>query len=286
MGRRYGVSKIPVRASGVSNIYALHQEVRFWRRYYYLAPFGLCVSPGRGDAIEAAAVREVLDFLQVLSTTGFTWNVRFDHQSLADQLLAAGLRMSRSSTHVLRLGDDYSVVFGGYNHTRRNEVRRAAKAGIVVQRARTVAEVDEYYSIHNALAVSKRFRTTYPVQFFRDLIEDRESVHLLLARLEERTIGGGVFFRDGNSVVYWHGAADRNYSAAFPTCAILDSAIRWACSLGATFFNFGGSIGIESLESFKSSWGTTREWNWTFEWRNPTWANLSKLKRNVTRRNG
>jgi lipid II:glycine glycyltransferase (peptidoglycan interpeptide bridge formation enzyme) len=99
-----------------------------------------------------------------------------------------------------------------------------------------------------------------------------------MAIVDGEIIGGGVFFCDGNSMRYWHGAASRAFSRYFPTCAVVAHAIRHSCEIGKKSFGFGGSMGKESLEAFKSYWGAKRREYWEFEWRNPIWISLSNLR--------
>lgn len=270
---------LPVRDSGrPRHIYALDHRERFGSRYLSLAPYWLWASPGWDGDLSAAAVNGILACLKTPLTRGFTWDVRFDHSALAKRLLMAGLFLKRTSTHVLRLDCDYGSAFQKYNMSTRQNVRKSLRAGVRVREAWTRTDIDEYYRVHSKLADSKEFQVRYPVGLLYKLVEDRSSVRLLVAEYGGCLIAGGVFLRDGCSVLYWHSAGDRTYSKFFPTYAVLDSAIQWACQIGAEFFNFGGSAGIASLEAFKSNWGATVEWNWSFEWRNPIWSGLSRVK--------
>jgi hypothetical protein len=271
---------LPVTDRGpLRQMYALERRERLGSRSLLLAPYWLWASPGwEADDLRIRTIREILGCMQTPLTRGFTWNVRFDHSALARRLQERGLHMERTSTHVLRLSDDYATVFRRYNRMIRCHVRRSLSAGVCVRSASTPADVDEYYRMHCAVAASKGgFRTTYPVQLFHRLIQDQSSVRLLIAEWEGRLVAGGLFFRDGSSLMYWHGATDRQYSKVFPACAVLDCAIRYGCETGAKFLNLGGSSGIPSLEAFKSFWGAAVEWNWSFEWRNPMWSGLSRV---------
>ena len=111
-----------------------------------------------------------------------------------------------------------------------------------------------------------------------------DSVRLLLAEFEGRVIAGGLFFRDGHSVLYWHGASDRTHSERFASRPLFDEAIRWGNDIGATSVNLGGSAGVASVERFKSMWGARVEMNRTFEWTNPLWRALSTSKAALGRR--
>ncbi len=106
----------------------------------------------------------------------------------------------------------------------------------------------------------------YPINLFSDMVKLGRVVRFLIADHRGKIVAGGLFFRDGCTVMYWHGAADRDSSRVYPACAVTDGAVRGACQVGAESFNFGGSRGIESLEQFKAGWGGEPRENWRFTW--------------------
>jgi hypothetical protein len=285
-GAACSAHSVPVRSSGPARtMYGLASRRSFGSRSIMLAPYGLWASPGWSTGLEDATIVELLSHLQGLRTRDFTWNVRFDHAQLAEKLSAAGLRATRNATRILHFTGNHEATFRNYHATIRNHIRRSIKSGLQVRSSSDSSDVKEYYEMHAVLAASKAFRTHYPLELFQQLVGAGGSGRLFVAEYEGRIVAGGVFFWDGRSVVYWHGGADRRYNHIFPTCGLFDTVIRWAAENGAQFFNFGASAGINSLDTFKSFWGATTEWNWSFEWRNPVWIQLSKaaslLRNNV-----
>jgi Acetyltransferase (GNAT) domain len=136
------------------------------------------------------------------------------------------------------------------------------------------------YSVHERLVEAKGgYNFIFPREFLFSLIADGKMGRMFVARLNDSIIGGGLFLRDGDSIFYLHSAHDRQYSKLYPSCAVINAAIRWAHETGAASFNFGGSGGIDSLEKFKSFWGATLVENWHFSWQHPFWANTDKLRR-------
>jgi lipid II:glycine glycyltransferase (peptidoglycan interpeptide bridge formation enzyme) len=206
--------------------------------------------------------------------------VRFDHRDLAGGLIALGFNFTRIPTQVLSLTPDYELAFAGYNATIRNHVRKARRRGVSVRQTVSEESISEYYRLHTRLARQQGgYAFIYPLKLFLELVEIRSIVRLFVAEYQGRVIGGGLFFRDGNSTLYWHGASDREYSHLYPSCAVIDEAIHWACESGSLYFNLGASEGLTSLDRFKSFWGARAELNWQFEWTNPFWACLSNSKR-------
>jgi Acetyltransferase (GNAT) domain len=247
------------------------------RRSFSFAPFGLYAYPSVLDGL-GACIRDFIAQLTTLRTTSFEWNVRYDHADLANELQDCGIPYSQSTTHLLKLGRDYESVFGDFNATIRNQVRRAHREGVVVRRADEPEAMTAYYQLYRAQFEKNGLEVAYGRALFDELLRLREDVVFLVAEVGDSIVAGGLFFRDGNAMFYWHGALNREYSRYYPACAILDHAIRLACDEGMATFNLGGSVGIASLEQFKSFWGAQKVPCWQFSWDNPFWSSMHRLK--------
>jgi hypothetical protein len=241
-------------------------------RRVYLSPLGLYAAPENFGSVTTA-----IDQLMSHRNRSFRWVVRFDHEPIARQLRARGARETVSSTHVLTITGSHSDQFAKFSDTRRRQVRKSATEGVTVRRGRTGADANAYFAIHRSLSGSKGRADDYPAELFRELVTLDEAL-LLLAEKAGAVIGGALFFRDGDSLFYWHGASDRAYSKAYPTCAIFDQAIRLACDERRRTVNFGASLGVSSLEDFKGSWGATPQAYWKFEWTHPGWAIAKRVQ--------
>jgi hypothetical protein len=246
-------------------------------REILLGPFGLYSSPGWTGELEQATIHAILGELRRKRTVRFTWDVRFDHEALAAALTDAGLSPARTSTHVISLDGGYDAVFSRYNRTTRNQVLRARRSGVVVRDAASADDIREYCLLHQELMKSKEVSARYPPpKLLEDLVMLHSATRLITAIYDDRLVAGGVFFHDGNSVLYWNGASDRKYSHLFASDAVIDEAIGWAARLGSSFVNLGGSIGIKSLETFKERWGAKMVLNWQFHWRHAAWSRVLK----------
>ena len=193
--------------------------------------------------------------------------MRFDHESLAELLTAAGFLGEPQGTHVLMLDKPYDQLFAAYSATRRNQIRKCFKRGVTLRPAQSRSDVEQYMKIHEGLAERKGFRTRYPAELIYNLARLDQSV-LVLAEVGDRVIAGALFFTDGNSMLYWHGGADENATEFFPMAALMDEGIQRAHRAGLDSFNFGGSP-TESLATFKESFGSTARSNRTFHIRAP-----------------
>jgi lipid II:glycine glycyltransferase (peptidoglycan interpeptide bridge formation enzyme) len=250
----------------------------FGRRSIALAPFGLYAHPTERDDL-GASVRDFVTQLKTFSTVTFEWNVRFDHESLARELVRRGIPFSRSATHALLLEGDYKTSFAKFSSTTRRYVRRAQSGGVLVRRTHDADDIRAYYEVHRKLASQKgNYHSLYPKAIFDELVKLHEDVVFLVAGVGTSVVGGAWFFRDGRMMFYWHGATDREYSRYYPSYAIQAYAIRMAHEEGRSIFNFGGSVGIASLEQFKSGWGAEPHYCWHFIWQNPLWRMIQNIR--------
>ncbi len=241
----------------------------------------LWTSPGWTGELNRSTVEDILQQMKGMRTRSLQWQVRFDHEALANILSSLGLVQTRVQIHILRLVGSYAYLFDHYNATARNHVRKAARRGVTVRSTCNAKDILAYHAIYSKHAEKKSWEFEYPAKLTLELVKMSGNACFLVAQYGEEVIGGALFLRDGNSVYYLHGVADRDYGHLFPASAIIDSGIRWACEIGADFFNFGNSgIGSinESLSRFKSSWGAHVEHNWLFDWNNPLWKSAAKFK--------
>ena len=77
---------------------------------------------------------------------------------------------------------------------------------------------------------------------------------LLIAEVNDQIIGGAFFIRDGDCLMYWHGAADRDFASYGAERRAVDRGIQLAIAEGMRTVNFGASSS-DSLRSFKASFG-------------------------------
>jgi predicted N-acyltransferase len=192
-------------------------------------------------------------------------NIRFDHGELAAQLQSVGLSPERTTTHVLSLNKSHNELFAAYRRNTRQEVRRCTrKYGVQIRQVVNDEDVTKYCSIHEKLAQQKEgFLVKYPFSLISELVKLREHVILLVAEVEGRIVAGTLFIRDGDSMLAWHSAADRDYARLDVSPALMDRGIQMALELGLTMFNLGASI-TDSLRFFKTSFGAVPRDCWHF----------------------
>jgi hypothetical protein len=259
-------------------IFGLERIHKFNTRSVSLAPFGLPAYPIEYDRCRDSA-SELVGQLQTTRTLGFDWNVRFDHQDFARGLTECGLKSVEWSTHVLYLDRCYDALFRNFHASTRNNVRRAERKGVVVRRATKCADLKAYYQIYETVFRERKWTDIYSLKCLEEMFKLSDDVLLLVAELRGAIIGGDWFVRDGSSLFCWQSAMNYKYKHYFPMYAIINYAIRLACTESLTSFNMGGGD-IASLEQFKSFWGARKVPIWGFVWKNPV---LSPARRVFSR---
>lgn len=142
-------------------------------------------------------------------------------------------------------------------------VNKAAKLGLQVREAETLAELEQWYGLyletmrHNAIPPR-------PFRFFISLwslLRPRHQLRLLLAELKSesgtRLVAGSILLAFGQTVFYaFTGCSHRDFSL-HPHDIIQLDAIRDACKNGFRWYDFGEvAEDHETLAQFKSKWGT------------------------------
>lgn len=264
---RFGPNLRPLR---INDAYAVATQGRSGLSSVAFAPEGFYGGPH--GQLGSQQIDEILEQLQRRTVRRFVWNVRFDHQAIAAELEQRIPEFERFTTQVLTLGATHEDTFRNYNATIRNQIRKAKKTGVTVREGDAEQDLAQYYEIHlRHISRKGGFEFVYPLEFLRDLLQPAIGGRLLIAIADEKIVAGGIFLPDGDSVYYFHGAYDHDYSKQFPTCAVIDEAIEWAHKREVLTFNFGGSGELDSLKRFKSFWGTQTVDTWRFTWRNPLW---------------
>jgi lipid II:glycine glycyltransferase (peptidoglycan interpeptide bridge formation enzyme) len=162
---------------------------------------------------------------------------------------------------VLSLDREPDELLAALHKTRAQQIRRAEREGIVVERGCFRADLSEvFYRLH----VATRRRLGVPVQprrFFMLLWErmlEPGRGFVLTARRGKTAIASAVFLSLGGRVTYKFSASDRSPFGA--PDAILWTAILQSSRDGARVLDFGRTAtGNVGLRQFKLWWGTREE---------------------------
>jgi CelD/BcsL family acetyltransferase involved in cellulose biosynthesis len=161
--------------------------------------------------------------------------------------------------HQLDLRPDPEFLFRHFHTLRRRLIRRAAREGVVVERAQSLEDlIQVFYELH--LATRRRLGVPVQPRRFFELLWERMLApglgFLLIARHRGVPIASALFLAANGWVTYKFSASDRGYGNLGATDALLWNAIQEAHADGARSFDFGRTeTGNEGLRAFKLGWG-------------------------------
>jgi hypothetical protein len=231
----------------------------FGRAYVY------CSGEDAGflDGILTVLARRRIPFVRVGNTM---WGVR-ERASLA----LPGRRVDVVPRHtlVLDVARDERAILAGMDGAER-KIRKAAREGVEVEEARSLADVEAYHRLSRDTADRIRTRarfTELPLAFFVDVwrrMIPAGHARLFLARHGGELIAGNLFLIHGDTMLYYQGAStrDRAQTLRQAPAACFWAAIRAARALGLAHFDFGGCTPTDDpadprhgVYEFKKKWG-------------------------------
>lgn len=162
-------------------------------------------------------------------------------------------------TQVLNLTPGFDEVFRNWTKGHSSAVRKATKVGVTVIRAMHLHEFETYFEIYqdSLRRWGDKASSVYSWALFREIF-DRKSKNIILwlAMYKGSPIAGSLCFYSNNKVVYWHGAALEKHFDTRPVNLLMYEAIKHACDLGYTWFDFNPSGDHKGVLAFKRSFGT------------------------------
>ncbi|UCH33716.1 MAG: peptidoglycan bridge formation glycyltransferase FemA/FemB family protein [Armatimonadota bacterium] len=198
----------------------------------------LRTDPAVGE--EDAAAREALDALGFRhSERGTYWN---------------------APRHVFRLdlSPDEDALFRSFRQTTRNEIRQAARKGVVIENSGTPGDLAEFHQLMMVLGSRKGF----PVRayaHYRKLYDEllpRGLGKLFVARHDGTLIGGAFMATMGDASWWLHGATSSEHRKLMPSKALAWAMITWSKSVGRRWFDFLGSR-LPGVADFKRGFRPT-----------------------------
>jgi hypothetical protein len=142
----------------------------------------------------------------------------------------------------LDLTKNADQLIAGFRKTTRNEVRRGERDGIRIEKTQNDSEISEFLRIYAEMAQRKGFSAD-SLQHVRGILRwlacEPKRGTLLLARREERILGGAVVVRTGKRCWYVWGATQKCVYTSVGHL-LQWNALLWAKSQGCTEYDFGG----------------------------------------------
>jgi hypothetical protein len=164
--------------------------------------------------------------------------------------------------HVLNLSRGMARLYVGLHDSVRRGIRKAERAGLMVERSCTMEAMRTFYSLHCGTR-RRHGAPPQPFRFFENIVH-----HVLAAgrgcvfsvRQQSRVVAAAVFFHHGSEVLYKFGAFDYRFQAMRPNNLLMWEAIKWHANQGLTSMHFGRtSLSARGLRRFKLGFGTTEE---------------------------
>jgi hypothetical protein len=169
----------------------------------------------------------------------------------------AGYRIRFDTTHVRTLPESESAFWEDeLTPARRNDVRRIAKKGVLIEETRALKDADAVYRLYLASFARWGGRPSFvhPQRFYRALASD-PAIRFTVARHEGRILGGTFAVRWNSKVHYLAGYFDPEARSLRPNVLLQIESIRSAIAGGYRWYDFLPSGGIAAVEEFKEGFG-------------------------------
>jgi CelD/BcsL family acetyltransferase involved in cellulose biosynthesis len=161
------------------------------------------------------------------------------------------------SSYVLDLEPDPERLANRLHHSVRRGIHQAQKRGVAIRWATSEEYLKEFYRL-NVVTRKKLGVLPQPYAFFKAIfrhIIPQKLGFLMIAEWEGKIIAGVLFLTQKDTVYYKFNASDENYRQKRPNHLLIWEAIRYACTEGYNYLDFGRcSPEEEGLRTFKRRW--------------------------------
>jgi len=237
--------------------------MRYTKRGFFAAasmPFGTYGGPLVGDGAPPWAYDRLGQrFFELAKSTRAIFAEIVDFPPREPSVMNSGTREVEDETQIVGLHSGYDELYQAFKPANRNKIRKAQKVGVTVRRGQSTGDFLDYYRVLQECANNWDGRVRFGREFFVTLSDiDSGPVQLWLAEHEGKIIGGLLNFMHGDSVMNWGAAMTRKARDLAPMNLLHAEAIRDAVNRGLATYNFGSSAGFDGVDSFKTTFGTTR----------------------------
>jgi hypothetical protein len=215
----------------------------------HVAPLAECAADSRALFEAALALGRARGWRSVEFRGGF-------------EELGQGDASSTFLGHTLDLREGEQALFGRFDGSVRQAVRKAARAGVEVRRESSWEAVVGFYDLHCQTRRSHGL-PPQPVRFFRNIhrhLIARGAGWVFTAHYCGRPLAAALFLHAGRVALYKFGASDRGHLELRANNAVMWEAIRHYAGQGFATLDFGRtSPGQEGLRRFKQGWATVEK---------------------------
>jgi lipid II:glycine glycyltransferase (peptidoglycan interpeptide bridge formation enzyme) len=133
----------------------------------------------------------------------------------------------------------------------RNQIRRAAKEGVVVDFGDDKQHIDDFFQLYVKMATAQSI-THRPIEYFDRMLTlwagKSELFRIYIARLNDQPIAAGIGFGYGDEIWYMYAGSDRDYAKYYGPYAVQWEMIKWGLQAGKTEYDFGGVSEFDSSD--------------------------------------
>lgn len=178
------------------------------------------------------------------------------------------IKIDRPVKHVIDLDGGFERVWvDRFKGKVRTDVRRAERAGLVVEWGRSDQFVREFYELYldwtsraadeRGLPKSLMLRRAEPLRNYQAVADKLGTAcRIWIARMDEQPIAAIITLVHGEHATYWRGYSNKDRSGPVRANHLLQRfAIEYACNAGCRYYNMGWSGTSSSLAAFKRSFG-------------------------------
>ncbi|CAH1855667.1 lipid II:glycine glycyltransferase FemX [Convivina intestini] len=138
----------------------------------------------------------------------------------------------------------------------RNQIRRAAKDGVVVTSGDSQADVEAFFDTYVLMAKAQQI-THRPLSYFlrmQQLWQGTGFFKVFLAHFDNQVVASGIGFSYGDEIWYMYAGSNRQYAKHYAPYAVQWEMLKWGLALGKTEYDFGGVgdfVPTDGLYKFK-----------------------------------
>ena len=160
--------------------------------------------------------------------------------------------------HLLNLDASDQTLFAQFDGSVRQAIRKAQKAGVVVEVSHSLEAVQTYYKLHGKTR-QKHGVPPQPFAFFRaihDHLISKDMGAVFLAKHNNQPIAAAIHLYFGRQATYKFGASDEAFQHLRANNLVMWEAIQWHRHRGIKSLHLGrSSLAGEGLRRFKLNLG-------------------------------
>lgn len=243
----------------------LIRERKYLFRRYLSMPYGTCGGPvlaEEDEGLMADLVGALARLLAESKTHSFFCALPPFSKPWPDHIssMLGKITAIESSTHVLRLTDDFDSIWMGYQKRNRNIIRKAVKSGAVARVVSGVKPAETLYRLYRDLARNWHGHVPHPLSLVEACVTypGRPFAQIWQAVIEDEVHGSLLAIYDDQEVFPWLMGSTPYSRTLGVNNFLVSEMIRDACNRGLARVNLGGSMGDPGIEHFKRALGAEK----------------------------